>query len=177
MGESMRIYLFALAALAFTAAAADVQKTPSVATTKNQQESKRDDVIHLLAALGMPQANSEAAKKQILSASKDPKLASLPESYWKDYLAAAGPGTFEKILVPIFDKAYSHAEIKALLALYASPEFKKVQEKHPEGFRMITEKNPLLLRGKAYEAFSSHMTEVGKSLQQKHGIKAPEPKK
>lgn len=39
------------------------------------------------------------------------------------------------------------------------------------------ERNPVLLRGKAYESFSAYMTETGRKLRDKHGIKAAEPAK
>jgi hypothetical protein len=176
-GDNMRIHSFALAGLAFLAMAADTQKTTAPATAKVSPDTKQNDIVRFLAALGMPKANSEAARKQITTASKDPKLSSYPAAYWQDYLESAAPATFEKILVPIFDKAYTHEEIKACLKMYGSAEFKQVMEKHPEGMLLLFEKNPAMLRGQAFEAFSTHMTEVGRKLQQKHGIKAPESKK
>lgn len=172
----MRTIPFALAALALLPLAADTQKT-AVPVAKEAPATKQQDLVRFLAALGMPKANSEAARKQITTASKEPRLAGYPAGYWSDYLAAAGPDTFEKLLVPIFDKAYTHEEIKAFLKLFASPEFKQAVEKNPEGYRLFMEKHPGMLRSQAFESFSSHMTEVGKKLQQKHGIKAPEPKK
>ena len=77
----------------------------------------------------------------------------------------------------IRDRAYSHEDIKAFLRLFASPEFKQAMDKQPEGMRLLTEKNPAMLRGKAFEAFSAHMTEVGRKLQAKHGIKPEDVKK
>ena len=173
----MRFAPLALASLALLNLAADTQKKVAAPATKEPRDSKQKDIVRLLGALGMPQANSEAARKQITAASKEARLASYPAAYWKEYLDAAAPETFEKILVPIFDKAYSHDEIRTFLKLYSSPEFKQLLEKQPEGTRLLTEKNPANLRGKAFEAFSAHMTEVGRTLQAKHGIKAVEPKK
>jgi hypothetical protein len=172
----MRMILLVLAALAFQPLTADTQKSTAPAV-KESPATKQKDIIRFLTVLGMPQANSEAARKQITAASKDPKLAGYPAAYWKDYLDAAAPETFEKLLSPIFDKAYSHDEIKSFLKLFATPEFQKAVEKNPEGYRLFMEKHPGMLRAQAFESFSSHMTEVGKKLQQKHGIKAPEPKK
>lgn len=173
----MKTLSLALATLAAVNLAADTQKTAPTAASKENRDAKIKDIQRLLAALGMPQSNSDAARKQITTASKDPKLAAFPAAYWKDYLESASPETFEKLLLPIYDRAYSHEDIKAFLRLFASPEYKQVTEKQPEGMRLLAEKNPALLRGKAFEAFSAHMTEVGKKLQAKHGVKPEDVKK
>lgn len=176
-GDTMKTLCLALATLAATNLVADTQKTAPPAASKENREAKARDIQRLLQALGMPQSNSEAARKQITAASKDPKLASFPAAYWKDYLESASPETFERLLLPLYDKAYSHEDIKALLRLFASAEFKQAMDKQPEGMRLLTEKNPAMLRGKAFEAFSAHMTEVGRKLQEKHGIKPADAKK
>lgn len=155
--------------------AADTQK-PAVAAPAASKTTKAQDISHLLGALGWPEANSETARKQLATAAKDPKLAGYPAAYWKDYNEAASPAAFEKLLQPVFDQAYSHEEIKALVKLFASAEMKKVMEKHPEGLRLLLDKHPALLKAKSYDAFSKHLTEVGKELAKKHGIKS-EPKK
>ena len=173
----MKTLCLVLATLASGFLPADTQKTAPAPATKESREAKTQDLQRFLAALGMPRSNSEAARKQITAASKDPKLAAFPPAYWKDYLDSASPETFEKLLLPIYDKAYSHEDIKAFLKLFASPEFKQVLDRQPEGMRLLTEKNPAMLRGKAFEAFSAHMTEVGRKLQEKHGVKAGEAKK
>lgn len=173
----MKPLCLALATLVAVNLPADTQKTAPPAASKENRDAKAKDIQRFLAALGMPQSNSDAARKQIAIASKDPKLAAFPASYWKDYLESASPETFEKLLIPLYDRAYSHEDIKAFLRLFASPEFKQVTEKQPEGMRLLAEKNPAMLRGKAFEAFSAHMTEVGRKLQAKHGVKSEEPKK
>ena len=125
----------------------------------------------------MPQANSDAARSQITAASKDPKLSGYAAAYWKDYQDSASPDAFRKILLPIFDKAYSHDEIKAFLKLLADPDFKKAADRNTDGLRLLFEKHPTLLKGKAFESFTAYMNEVGKKLHEKHGIKAPESRK
>lgn len=174
----MRTLSYALAFVALSSLAADTQKQPSVpAKTATRAESKERDILRFLEALGMPQANSEAASKQISAAAKEPKLSGYPAAYWKDYQESVSPDVFRKLLLPIFDKAYSHDEIKAFLKLLADPDFKKAADKNADGLRLFFEKHPALLKGKAFESFSAYMTEVGKKLRDKHGIKAPEPKK
>ena len=171
----MRTASFALAALTSLSLTADTQKRPTTPAAK--AESKERDILRFLEALGMPQANSDAARNQISAAAKDPKLSAYPAAYWKDYQEAASPDAFRKFLLPIFDKAYSQDELRAFLKLLADPDFKKAADRNPEALRLFFEKHPAMLKGKAFETFSAYMTEVGKKLREKHGIKAPEHKK
>jgi hypothetical protein len=173
----MRTAPIALAVLTFATLAADTQKTPPSAAVTENRAAKQKDISLLLSVLGWPKANSDAARKQLEGAAKDPKIHAFPAAYWKDYSDAAGPEAFEKLLAPIFDKAYTHAEVKALLNLFASPEFKQLMDKQPEGLKLFVDKNPSLLKAKAFQAYSAHMTEVGKKLREKHGVKLEEPKK
>ena len=173
----MRIPAIALALFAFASLAADTQKTPPSPVMKENREAKQKDISLLLNVLGWPKANSDAARKQLEGAAKDPKIHAFPAAYWKDYSDAASPDAFEKLLTPIFDKAYSHSEIKALLNMFASPEFKQLMDKQAEGLKLFIDKNPSLVKAKAFQVYSAHMTEVGKKLREKHGIKVEEPKK
>ncbi|MBI4912612.1 MAG: hypothetical protein HY823_07735 [Acidobacteria bacterium] len=155
--------------------AADIQKTKP-AGPQAVQDAKRQDAIRLMGILDWPRGNSEAAKKQLEAAAKDPNLKNFPAAYWKDYAAAATPEAFEAILVPLVEKVYTAQELKNLVKLLSSPEMKTVADKHPEALALLLDKAPGLIKPKAYEAFSKHMTEVGKKLQEKHGVKLP-PKK
>lgn len=161
----MRLLPLALAAFAALALGAETQKAaPPVSAKegKDAKEAKRKDISALLKLLAWPSTNSDAARQQLKAAAKEPSLASFPAAYWKDYEAAASPEAFERILVPLFDKAYSHEEIKTFIKLVSTPEFKLFAEKNPES----------LVKKDAYEGFSKYMTEVGGKLREKHGIKA-----
>lgn len=86
-----------LALLAPLGVAADTQKktdpAPKKAATpaKETGDSRTRDISRLLGMLGMPKANSEAARRQLAAAAKDPKLTGFPEAYWKEYNEAASP--------------------------------------------------------------------------------------
>lgn len=162
----MRYPPVALAALAALCLNAEIQKPSQTAPAKESKEqkpTKQKDIVSLLKALGWPASNAEAARKQLQTAAKDPKLAAFPAAYWKDYEAAATPEAFEKILVPIFDKAYSHDEIKTILKFVSTAEFKFFLEKNPE----------VKVKKEAYEGFSKYMTEVSGKLRDKYGVKPP----
>lgn len=163
----MRLAPLALSALMGLSLGADTQQAGAKAPAKAAPDPKRVDIVRLLKVLNWPAANSEAARKQIEAASKDPKFGAFPAAYWKDYEAAATPEAFEKILLPLFDKTYSHDEVKALLRLMATPEFKLFLEKNPDA----------MLRKDAYEGYSKYMTEVGGKLREKHKVVLPAPAK
>lgn len=120
--------------------------------------TKKADLVLLMKHLGIGSTNSEATHKQIQAARKDPKLANLPAGYWADLEKAANPQAFEQLLLPIFDKAYTHDEVRQLLRLMANPEFK-----------LFMEKNPLqkLVR-EGYPAFSKYMDDQAKQLKEKY---------
>lgn len=148
-------------------------KAGSPAKTEAKLPPKARDIAKLIFLLGLPQANSEAARKQLAAAAKDPKLSGYPEAYWKDYQEAASPDVFATLLHPLFDKAYTQDEVAQLVQLLESPEFKAAADKHPKGTALLFQKHPSLLTNAAYKRFSEHMSEVGKKLREKHGIKEP----
>jgi uncharacterized protein len=172
----MRLLPFALTALAPLATlflGAETQKPAAsvpaseAKDAKDAKEAKRKDTVRLLKLIGWPATNSEAARQQLQNTAKDPKFAGYPAAYWKDFDAAASPEAFEKILVPLFDKTYSHDEIKSFLKLLNSPEFKLFVEKNPD----------TKVKKEAFEAFSKYMTETSSKLQDKHGLKGAAPAK
>jgi hypothetical protein len=160
----------ALAAFTALSLTAEVQKPGAAAPAKESKDpkiAKQKDIVHLLKVLGWPAGNAEAARKQLQTAAKDPKYSNFPAAYWKDYESAATPEAFEKILVPLFEKAYTHDEIKTLLKFMGSPEFKFFAEKNPD----------VKVKKEAFEGFSKYMTEVGGKLREKHGVKVGAPVK
>ena len=162
----MRSLTFALAALTTLSLGAEIQKPGAAAPAKeakDPKEAKNKDILRLLKLLGWPASNAEAARQQLQSSARDPRFSAYPAAYWKDYEAAASPETFERILLPIFDKNYSHEDIKTFIRLVSSPEFKFFMEKNPE----------VKVKKEAYETFSKYMTEVGGKLREKHNVKLP----
>lgn len=162
----MRLMPAALAVLATFALNAEVQKPKPNAPAqapKDPKQAKQKDILTLLRILDWPATNSEAARKQLDAAAKDPKAAGMPAAYWKEFHSAAMPDAFEKILIPIFDKAYTHDEVKSLIKLMNTPEFRLFLEKNPE----------TKLKKEAFDGYSKYMTEVGAKLREKHTAKAP----
>lgn len=164
-------------AAAPTAKGATPEKSAAPAKAGDKLPQKAKDIARLLFVLGLPQANSESARKQLTAAAKDPKLSGYPAAYWKDYQDAAGPEVFANLLHPVFDKAYTAEEVSQLLQLMESPELKAAAEKHPKGMALFFQKHPSLLTNVAYKRFSEYMGEVGKKLREKHGLKEPAPAK
>jgi len=159
----VRMTPLALTALTALTLCAETQKPAAVVPpkeAKEPKESKQKDIVRLLRIMGWPATNSEAARQQLQTTAKDTKFAGYPAAYWKDFEGAASPEAFEKILVPLFDKTYSHDEIKTFVKLLSSPEFKLFVEKNPD----------TKIKKEAFEAFSKYMTEAGAKLQEKHGI-------
>jgi len=163
----MRLMRTAFAALAVLSLNAEIQKPGAKAPAKEAPVSKQKDIAQLLQLLGWPASNAEAARKQLQAAAKDPRFSNFPAAYWKDYESAATPEAFEKILAPLFDKAYTHDDIKGLIKFMGSPEFKFFAEKNPD----------VKVKKEAFEGFSKYMTETGGKLREKHGVKVPAPAK
>lgn len=120
--------------------------------------TKTADLMQLIRRLAIGSTNADATRKQIQVARKDPKLASLPPAYWNDLEQVATPEVFERLMLPILDKAYTHEEVRQLLKLMTTPEF-----------RLFMDKNPLqkVVR-EGYPVFSKYMDEQAKQLREKH---------
>ena len=56
----------------------------------------------------------------------------IPDQFWKELFSELKPGEFAERLVPIYDKIFSHDEIKAWIVFFESPAGRAFIRKQPE---------------------------------------------
>lgn len=98
---------------------------PALATDKE----KKADIEKLLQATGaadMGKLMLDQLMDSLRTAMKD-----VPSDYWDEFKKSADLNELMAEMVPIYDKNFSHAEIKDMLAFYATPTGKKVIKMMP----------------------------------------------
>lgn len=94
-----------------------------------QDTGKIDDIKKLLELTG-----SGKMGKQVMDAMLPSLKAMAPDvdaKFWDDFMAEVHPEELMDLVVPIYDKYYTHDEIRELIAFYESPLGKKMVDRMP----------------------------------------------
>lgn len=90
---------------------------------------KADDVRALLRVMKAGE-NAVAAMKRSIPAMRQ-AMPQVPETFWTAFTAEFTPQRMEDLALPIYEKHLTAAEVKALLAFYATPEGASFIRKQP----------------------------------------------
>lgn len=90
---------------------------------------KREDVRALLRALRAGDNAVEAMKRSIPAMRQ--AMPQVPEAFWSAFAAEFSAQRMEDLALPIYEKHLTAAEVKALLAFFATPEGTSFARKQP----------------------------------------------
>lgn len=96
----------------------------------SQNTSKIDGIKKLLELTGAGQMGVQAAESMINSFKKT--YPTVPEEFWEDFKKELKADDLVNMIIPIYDKYYSEADIKQLTDFYQTPVGKKVIASSPK---------------------------------------------
>lgn len=97
-------------------------QTQPVAAKQDAASAKQAEIRKLLRLLGAGESGVKAMKGAL--AAQRETNPQIPEAFFTAFEAAFTAERLEELVVPIYDKHLTAAEVKALLAFYATPEGK-----------------------------------------------------
>jgi len=106
--------------------------TFGVHATKNTEltsETKRTDIKQLMEITGVGKLAIQAMN-QMITVFKQSDMR-IPDKFWDDFISEADPNELVEMCIPIYEKHFTHDEIKQLLKFYKTPIGKKVIETQP----------------------------------------------
>ncbi len=91
-----------------------------------QDKAMKEDVIELLKLKGSAKLRTEIIKKaEVIFTEKFPEI---PSDFWNDFKAEVTEETFVMLLLPVYEKYYTHEEIKELVRFYKTPVGRKMNK-------------------------------------------------
>ena len=168
MKHVLAISVLILAGSMATAAAAQtpaqnptVQASPQIDA---ERAAKRADIRKLIELTGAANISADALQKMI-----EPLKASypqVPEEFWNTFVHEVHSDELVDLVIPIYDKYYTHAEIQELMRFYQSPVGQKTIKVLPklsaeaidagqEWGRMVADRAMRKLREKGYDKTSA----------------------
>lgn len=106
-------------------------KESSSSDKKDSEESpKTKDIRRLLEITGTPKLGLRIAKRIIKSMKRSHP--DVPEKFWDEFENEMSKDAFISIIVPIYEKHFTHDDIKKLIEFYKTDVGKKYVEKLPK---------------------------------------------
>jgi len=105
----------------FVAGGAELREVDSLA--------KRADIRRMMELSGAGKLGVQVMN-QMIAAFKQ-SMPGLPDKFWKDFMAEVDPNELVEIVIPSYDKYFTHNEIKELIKFYESPVGKKLTGVQP----------------------------------------------
>lgn len=125
----VRLYLL-IALLAATFCTATAQETAQEPTEKTEtiqqpeQTEKQRDIIKLLRLSGSAELGIQAMDQMM--ASFEDASAQVPSKFWEDFRKEIKSDDLLTLIVPVYDKYFTHEEVVELIQFYESPIGKKM---------------------------------------------------
>lgn len=101
------------------------EETPDPATV-----SKRADIKRLMEVTDVRNISMQIMNRLVLTMQEGRSDAH--KKFWTDYMADVNPNDLIEMVVPIYEKYFTHKEIKQLIAFYESPIGKKLLKVQPQ---------------------------------------------
>lgn len=164
-----------LLCLGVAAQCAAQAKSPSQARTGKTLSAKHQDTEKLMELVGTRHILRDLFDQDI-----DAQIAAMrharpdvPEQFWQDFTVEfkrqASPDELMNAILPIYDKHFSHQEIRQLIAFYESPLGRKISTTLPEIQRESVEAGRAWgerLGDRMHEELQKRLTEKGYSAPQ-----------
>src|SRR5471032_1969782 len=85
----------------------------SISARSEDAEAKKKDIRKMLNDAGVGEAAMQSAKATVASLKKD--MPDTPDEFWVGIMKEYSPEGFVEMLIPVYDKQFSHDEIKKIL--------------------------------------------------------------
>lgn len=92
--------------------------------------SKRADIKRLMEVTDVSSLGMQIMNQMILTMQKGRSEAH--KKFWTDYLAEVDPNDLIEMIIPIYERHFTHEELKQLIAFYESPIGKKLIKVQPQ---------------------------------------------
>src|SRR5690242_1333034 len=162
------VLILAGSALATSQTPAQNPTTQAMPQTDAERAVKRADIRKLIELTGAANISADALQKMI-----EPLKASypqVPEEFWNTFVHEVHSDELIDLVIPIYDKYYTHDEIQELMRFYQSPVGQKTIKVLPklsaeaidagqEWGRMVADRAMRKLREKGYDKTSSNLSE------------------
>lgn len=101
-----------------------------LAGDETADSAKRADIKKLMDVTGSGKLGIQVMN-QMIGAFKQGKMG-VPDKFWEDFMAEINPNELVEMCIPSYEKHFTHAEIKQLLAFYETPLGQKLIRTQPE---------------------------------------------
>lgn len=98
-------------------------------TAQDAKSAKQKDIKKLMDLTGSGDLGVQVVKQMV--ASFKVEMPNVPQKFWDDFMKEVKGEDLVNLVIPIYDKHFSHEDIKGLIAFYESPVGKKFVSKLP----------------------------------------------
>lgn len=88
------------------------------------EKTKKEDIRHLLKITGSDKLSIQVMENMIVNMKS--AMPSVPESFWTELKKEIHSEEFIELIVPIYNKYFTHNEIKDIIKFYDTPTGKKM---------------------------------------------------
>ena len=128
---ALGILVGGLASTAGPEAAATRPAKAAAATRPAKAETrKKQDIRRLLVMTGSGKVGIQVFDNTIAQFQKS--FPGIPDEFWREFREEADANALVELIVPIYDKHFTHKDIRGLIAFYESPLGKKLVSKLPQ---------------------------------------------
>lgn len=103
--------------------------TVSVGLVCAQESEKEKDIRRLLEVSGSGNLGIQVMQNMIGNFQQS--FPEVPATFWEEFMKEVTPGKLTDLVVPVYDKYFSHEDIKAFITFYETPAGKRLVEKLP----------------------------------------------
>jgi hypothetical protein len=130
MAQAMKIRLISIC---LTLMVLNSTTVIGVEKKKEIPPAKRKDIIRLIEVTGANMMAFQIVEQ--IKAMYHEKGSSIPDSFWENALADEDIVRLVSMLVPVYDRHFTHKEIKELIKFYSSPIGEKMLKATPQVIR------------------------------------------
>ena len=103
--------------------------TASVGLICAQDSEKEQDIRRLLEVSGSGNLGIQVMQNMIGNFQQS--FPEVPNAFWEEFMKEVTPEKLNDLVVPVYDKYFSHEDIKAFITFYETPAGKRLVEKLP----------------------------------------------
>jgi uncharacterized protein len=94
------------------------------------KSTKMDDIKYFMELSQAGELGIQAMEQMLNYFQKN--LPSVPDIFWKEFMSEVSPNELVDMVIPIYDKHFTHDDIKELIKFYSSPIGKKFIKVQPQ---------------------------------------------
>ena len=94
----------------------------------SKEDAKRQDIRKLLVVTGSAEIGIQSLRNMV--GQFRASMPNVPAAFWDEFMKEVSAEELVELIVPIYDKHYTHAEIKQLISFYETPHRQEVHSRH-----------------------------------------------